>query len=177
VTPLAVVRYASAKVRVTVRSDATIVTVPGGVAFVRLQGDARVSGPLNTPLADAGPAPKNQEPWLRLSETTLEIRPLERRSATETARSAVDECATLSLRAQALAQLILPHEIGDGGNSNLKDTIVAQVTTRRLARAACAVAKLRTQALPPSQDRSAWETSLQQDETQWSALAAPPTTR
>jgi len=177
VTPLAVVRYASAKVRVTVRPDATIVTVPGGVAFVRLQDDARLSGPLNTPLADAGPPPKSQEPWQRVSETTLEIRPLGRRSAMEAARSAVDECATLAQRAQALAQLILPHEIGDGGNPNLKDTIVAQVTTRRLARAACAVAKLRTRALPPSQDRSTWEASLGQDETQWSALAAPPTAR
>jgi hypothetical protein len=179
VTPLAVVRYASAKVRVTVRPDETTVLMGGGVAFVRAAADARASVAPHTAVPDAGAAGeglKNQEPWLRVSEGSIELRPLRRRSAREAAQSQVDECSALSQRAQALAERILPHEIGDGGNSGLAGAIVEQVTTRRLARAACALATLRTQALPPSPERAAWVSELAQSETRWSAFSSAPAT-
>ncbi len=178
VTPLAVVRYASAKVRVTVRPDGTTLLLGGGVAFVRAENDARVSlGPHTvTPEARAaGKGSKNQEPWLRVSEGSIEIRPIRRVSAAKAVQSAVDECSAISERAQALAQLVLPHEIGDGGNSGLGDAIVEQVTTRRVARAACAVADLRANALAPSPERATWVTALAAAATRWNAFSSAPT--
>jgi hypothetical protein len=178
VTPLAVVRYASAKVRVIVRPDETTVLLGGGVAFVRATDDARMSVTPHPADADAGAGgkgPQHQEPWLRVSEGSVELRPLRRVSARPAAQSAVDACSALSQRAQALAQLVLPHEIGDGGTSGLADAIVEQVTTRRLARAACAVASLRAQSLPLSAERAAWVTELAQSETRWSAFSSAPT--
>jgi hypothetical protein len=179
VTPLAVVRYASAKVRVTVHPDRTTVLLGGGVAFVRAESDARVSVTPHTTTPDAGASGKglkNQEPWLRVSEGSVEIRSIQRVSASKAAQSAVDECSAISERAQALAQLVLPHEIGDGGNPGLGDAIVEQVTTRRVARAACAVADLRAKALPPSPERATWVTALAAAETRWNAFSAarPP---
>jgi hypothetical protein len=178
VTPFAVVRFAAAKLRVTVRSEGATILLAGGAAFVRAEGDARtqvVPGPDGG--ACCGGA-KGQEPWLRMSEGgTVEIRPVRRLAPLQAARSAVDECSALSDRAHALAQMILPHEIGDGGPSSLGNAIVEQVTTRRLARAACAVAKLRVQALPTSPERIDWSATLARDEGLWSTFSSNPPPR
>jgi hypothetical protein len=179
VTPFAVVRYASAKVRVMVRPGGATVMLAGGVAFVRPQDDAHASVTPEPAVPDAGAMGKaaaSQEPWLRVSEGTVELRPLRKLSPSEAVRSAIDECAALSERAQALAQRVLAHEIGDGGNS-LGQAIVEQVTTHRLARAACAVATLRIQALPPSDERAAWAAAIAKSEMRWSTYSSPPAAR
>jgi hypothetical protein len=180
VTPFAVVRYASAKVRVIVRPGGATVMLAGGVAFVRPQDDTRGSVTPEPAVPDAGPLGKaaaSQEPWLRVSEGTVELRPLRQLPPSEAVRSAIDECATLSDRAQALAQRVLNHEIGDGGNASLGQAIVEQVTTHRLARAACAVATLRTQVLPPSDERAAWAAAIARSEMRWSTYSSPPAAR
>jgi hypothetical protein len=169
-TPLAVVRYAAAKIRVAVRPEVTTITVAGGVAFVRAEADARVSAtPQATPL-DAG-----QEPWLRLGEGSLEIRPIRRAPPVDSVRSAMEECSSLAARAETLARLVFPPDGAGGVSANLHDTIVEQVRTRQLARAACAAAELRVRGLPPSLDRTPWLTALGDAETRWSTLA-PSTT-
>lgn len=182
VTPFGVVRYASAKVRVIVRPDGATVMLAGGVAFVRPQDDARASATPRpaTPrpeAPDAGTAAASREPWLRVSEGAVELRPVRAVTATEAARSAVDECTVLSGRAEALAQRVLSREIGDGGSGTLGDAIVEQVTIHRLARAACGVAALRTQTLPPSGERAAWEAGIRRAEMRWSTYSSPPLSR
>jgi hypothetical protein len=178
VTPLAVVRFAAAKLRVTVRSEGATIFLAGGAAFVRAEDDARTEV---APGPDGGACcggAKGQEPWLRISEGgTVQVRPLRRLSPPEAARSAVDECSALSDRAHALAQMVLPHEIGDGGPSSLGNAIVEQVTTRRVARAACAVAKLRVEALPASAERIDWSTTLARDEALWRTFSSNPPPR
>jgi hypothetical protein len=100
----------------------------------------------------------------------MEIRPGRRLSSVEAARSSVDECSSLAGRAQALARLILPQAGGEGADASVRDTIVEQVTTRRLARAACAVAALRVQGLPASSERTSWRAALSDAELRWSTL-------
>jgi hypothetical protein len=180
VTPFAVVRYASAKVRVIVRPGGATVMLAGGVAFIRPEDDTHASVTPQPVIPDAsagGKGAASQEPWLRISEGTVELRPLRQLPASEAARSAIDECAALSERAQALAKRVLTREIGDGGNASFGQAIVEQVTTHRLARAACAVATLRTQALPPSDERAAWAAAVAQSEMRWSTYSSPPVPR
>ncbi len=175
VTPLAVVRYASAKLRVTVRPGTTVVEMGGGVAFVRAADDARVSRAAPSKGAPPDKVQKSDEPWVRIGEGSLEVRALRATPAPQAAHDEVDVCASLATRAQSLTRLILPHDIGDGGSATLADAIVEQVTTRRLARAACAVATLRTSALPASQQRALLESAVTDADARWSSLSpAPP---
>jgi len=53
-------------------------------------------------------------------------------------------------------------------------TIASQVATRRLARAACAVAGLRVTALPPSEDAGALFRPLADANAAWNGIPAPP---
>lgn len=124
VTPHAVVRYAAAKVRVDVRPTGTTATIGAGVAFV---------------WPPQGPQGKRAlaEGWQRLNggEQARVAAPLP-----ESARAgqAVERCAALAARSKELAAGLFAAVAGasDAG------AVAEQVTTRRLARAACSVARV-----------------------------------
>lgn len=123
-TPYGVVRYTAAKMSVDVGARDADVTVEGGQAFAW-------GGPTDAGTADEG--------WTRLSvgKSKLTMR--------DAPAAAVGRCAKLAEAARALAAKVMSPEGGvDGG------TILEQVTTRRLARAACAVASVKTNALAPA---------------------------
>jgi hypothetical protein len=126
VTPEAVVRYATARLRVDASPQSTRLRLANGVAFLwPPQGEAAAEG------------------WQRLTaaETTVPGPP---RTDSTAATAAVDRCASLATRSQELARALLtPPDGGSGGGS----VAAEQVTARRLARAACALAALRVDSL------------------------------
>jgi len=125
VTPQAVVRYAAARLRVDSGPQGTRVRLANGVAFLWPPG--------------AGPA---SEGWQRMTaaETTIGGPP---GTDPDAASAAVDRCSSLAETSRRLAAALLaPAEAGPGGS-----VAAEQVTARRLARAACAVATLRVDAL------------------------------
>ena len=123
-TPYGVVRYTAAKMSVDVGARDADVTLEGGQAFAW-------GGPTDAGTADEG--------WTRLSPGKSKL------TMRDAPAAAVDRCAKLAEAARALAAKVMAPEGGvDGG------TILEQVTTRRLARAACAVASVRTNALAPA---------------------------
>ena len=160
VTPFAVVRYAAAKLHVDVRAAETNVSLGGGDAFLWLPDDVRearatrgVDGSIgaSTTLDDEG--------WHRASDTlggALKLVPAaSARSATDAARAVVDRCGALTKRARDLAgELIAGPADLDGGIAR------EQVKTRRIARAACALATLRVASLSPSPSKGALSATL-----------------
>ncbi|HEX3345004.1 MAG TPA: hypothetical protein VHS09_10555 [Polyangiaceae bacterium] len=131
VTPWAVVRYTTAALGVEVKPHEADATLTSGVAFAwqPSSGDAGGTG-------DGGSA--SEEGWLRLPMGKTKLGT----GHDEPVAATLDRCTALASRAKDLAgQVMTP-----GGASAA--TITQQVTTRRLARAACAVATLRVDALP-----------------------------
>ncbi len=158
VTPLAVVRYMAAKLRVEVRSAETLVSVGSGDAFLWLADDARE---VRTPHgADAGATSTtvDDEGWRRASDTAagpLKLVATTARPPADAARMIADRCTSLTKRARDLAgELISGPADTDGG------TAKEQVKTRRIARAACSVAALRVAALSPSPARDTLSAAL-----------------
>jgi len=139
VTPLGVVRYGAAKLSVDVSAGARDlhVAVATGEAFLWTSADATLKG--------AKPADRTDDGWVRADPGTFVVTgtgPSGTRPLTEDgARQAVTACSTLGKSAHDLSAQLLAGGADAG-------TVLAQVTTRRLARAACAVAGLRLGALP-----------------------------
>jgi hypothetical protein len=127
VTPSGVVRYAAADVSVEVMRLGAEVTLTGGAAFA--WGIATDNAPAAT-----------DEGWRRLlpGKTHLAMHD-------EPVSASVGRCVSLASSARNLAAQVMAPDGGAAG-----DTITRQVSTRRLARAACAVATLRVSALPPA---------------------------
>jgi hypothetical protein len=160
VTPLAVVRYMAAKLHVDVRAAETTVSIGGGDAFLWLADDVREGRP--TPGVDGSSGASttlDDEGWRRTSDTVggpLKLVPAAgARSATDAARAVVDRCASLTKRARDLAGALIagPADL-DGGIAK------EQVKTRRIARAACALATLRVASLSPSPSKDALSATL-----------------
>lgn len=169
VTPHAVVRYASAKMRIAVEPDRTAVTMGGGVAFVWTADDAHAT----THGADAStfaPDASVQEGWLRLETGSAEIRRIRDVPRTDAARAAAKSCDEAAGRSQKLTQGLLG---GADGGRVTASTIADQVTARRLARATCAVALERARALQPSEARAGLIEALRNADARWSAVPVP----
>jgi len=136
VTAWGIVRYTTAALSMVVKPHEADVTLTSGVAFAW----QALTGP-----GDAGAAPGDagsalEEGWLRLPTGTTKLG----NGHDEPVSATLDRCAALASSARDLAsQLMTP-----GGATGA--TITRQVTTRRLARAACSVATLRVNALPPA---------------------------
>ena len=130
VTPFGVVRYAAAKLSMDVKPAQADVAVDAGLAFAWR--------PVTT--GDAGAL---EEGWARLPPGKATLANVRGEDGAAGARLAVGRCTTLATSAHDLAALLM----SPGGGADA-GTIAAQVTTRRLARAACAVATLRVRALP-----------------------------
>jgi hypothetical protein len=173
VTPSAVVRYTAAQLSLEVKPHETDVTLTSGTAFA-WQPSAGAAG-AGAPRGDGGASPDGRSPaspepgrnqdegWLRLGPapgtTKLGTK------ADETASVTLDRCVTLSASARTLAaQVMAP------GGANAA-SVTQQVTTRRLARAACAVATLRVNAVPPA-DAAPLLRPLADANNAWSGLPA-----
>jgi hypothetical protein len=160
VTPLGVVRFGAAKLSVDapVGSDTVRVGVAEGTAFVWPAQDASAAGP------DGGVTPSPvDEGWARISGASATLTRTARRPPPEAARTAVDACRTAGRSAHDLATVMVSVNAG-------AKTAAAQVTARRLARAACAVAALRVDALFNRAAKETLSESLKEADTLWRSL-------
>jgi hypothetical protein len=176
VTPLGVIRYMAAKLAIDVRAKDTAVGVGNGGAFlwldegvhatVRAGADAGAnSGAGARAGADAG-AGLDDDGWQRVSEGEVTLSAGAARAPAAAARAIVDRCAALSRRSQDLAATLLAGSAAPDGS-----TAKEQMRTRRQARAACAVAALRVDSLPPSAPKGEMSAQLEGASAAW---AAPP---
>ena len=138
VTPMGVVRYDAAGLRVTASAGLTEARVDTGSAFVWPAADAAVK-------LDAGV----EEGWLRVNNgATTTLRPAKAQSPAAAASKAASSCKAAADRAKDLAEEIAAPD------ASLGDLAPRHINARKVARAACAVALLRAQVLPggPSRD-------------------------
>jgi hypothetical protein len=151
VTPQTVVRYAAARLHVDAGPQGTRVTLANGAAFLwPPQGEAVSEG------------------WQRVSaaETTIAGPP---RADSNATASAVERCSALAGRSRELARaLLVPPDGGPSGGN----VAAEQVTARRLARAACALAALRVDALAGGENarKVGLSAKVAAAETSWRAL-------
>jgi hypothetical protein len=138
-TPLGVVRFGAAKLSVEVGVRDTRVRVASGPAYIWTADD--VSGRN----ADGGQttAIDADEGWLRLAAGAKTLSPTSPPARLTSARSALQSCISLAKTTRALASALLEADADPM-------TAMRQVATRRLARAACAVAGVRIALLDPS---------------------------
>lgn len=153
VTPQAVVRYGAAKLRVGVHPTGTTVTLVAGAAFLWPP----------QPGVDAG---TGDEGWERLpaGDTTVPSP-----GRTPAIGRAVERCTALASRARELTAGLFSRDSGAAGPA----AVAEQVTTRRLARAACAVASLEVQSAPAGHDDARpgdWTARLAEADAAWRAL-------
>jgi len=167
VTPFGIVRYMAAKLAVEVRAKDSAVAVGSGLAFLWLDDGVRVAprGARDAG-ADAGVA-LDDDGWLRMGEGEVTLSTGQARATAETARTMVDQCATLAQRSQDLAAALFAGPAAPDGS-----TAKQQMRTRRLARAACAVAALRVDTLPPSAPRGEMSARLEAASAAWAAAPA-----
>ncbi len=156
VTPLLVVRYAAATLKVAV--DATVeARVAGGTASVWLAEGAILA-------SDAGGP--DAEGWLRLEKgMSVSVRG-KKFSPEESARAAVAQCTLAANRAHDVARAIMGREAGAAPF----DLGAAHVMARKEARATCAVASLRTAALTSADARSALDPQVEAADKTWRAI-------
>jgi hypothetical protein len=171
VTPSGVVRYMAGNIAVDVRAQNVAVAVGSGIAFLWLDDGVRAT-PLRSRNTDAGTSSDggstptvDDDGWLRMGEGEVTLSG-PARAPVEAARAAVDRCAGLAQRAEQLAV-----ELFAGTASTDGSTAKQQVRTRRLARAACAVAALRVDTLPPSAPKGEMSARLDRASAAW---ASPP---
>lgn len=156
VTPLGVVRYAAGKLRVEVGPRQVSLDVDAG-AFVWRAADTR-------PAREAGGL---EEGWQRVEAVHKTIIAWNGKAGgpvtLDAADAAVADCADLARKAHELAAALLRGS-SDAG------TIAEQVTTRRLARAACAVSEVRVRSLPKSERAAQLASKLTAATGLWSTL-------
>jgi hypothetical protein len=138
-TPLGVVRFGAAKLSIEVGAKEVHIRVHSGPAFVWTADDAAARG------VDGGTlkASEADEGWVRLTEGVRTLAPTSLAPPLTCARSAVQACMAFARAAHDLAAALLETDADPL-------TAMRQVATRRLARAACAVAALRKELLSPS---------------------------
>jgi hypothetical protein len=157
VTPFGVVRYAAAKVSVDVGGRDAQVKLETGTAFVW-------SPTLGGKSPGDGGGNGLEDGWLRLPAGTTRLATHEAPGGVDAARTALDRCVDLASTTRVLTvEVMSPDGGADGG------TIAAQVAARRLARAACAVASLRVQALPEA-DAAPLRPRVSDANSMWSSL-------
>jgi hypothetical protein len=165
VTPLAVARFAAAKLSVDVRPKDESIAVTNGVASVWTGDDARVRAiPAKDGTTDGGATAKGDDGWIRLENASISVSPAAGTPDTlDAARAAVNKCSSLAKIAKDLTSTLM----AGGADAAV---ITQQVTSRRLARAACDVAALRIGALPPSEGALGLGKSLADANTAWTTI-------
>jgi hypothetical protein len=163
VTPLGVARYMAAQLQLEVRDKDATVTLGAGVAFLWLTDDVREAPAPHGAAGAGGPGVAttslDDDGWRRMTAGSLLLARTPQagaRSPSEAARAAVDQCAALTKQASDLAGDLLSGLMAhDAGLA--KD----QLRTRRIARAACAIAALRVDVLPASKAKAALDGRLE----------------
>ena len=171
VTPLGILRFSAAKLRLEVAgvgaAHATA-RVGDGTVFAWIAPDVRADG------LDAGAGAHAGGAWERVTNASFRLSLASGQAPVEAARAAVDRCETIAHRAEELTRALLaPRAASDaGGPSTFGSIIVEQVSTRELARAACAVAEVRTGALTKDRGRTMddLEERLRSAAKAWTAL-------
>ena len=123
------------------------------------------------PGADAGLA-LDDDGWMRVSDGEVTLSAGAGRAAVQAARATVARCTALAQRSRDLAATLLAGPSTPDGS-----TAKEQMRTRRLARAACAVAGLRVDTLPPSAPREEMSAQLEVASAAWAprpAASSPP---
>jgi hypothetical protein len=165
VTPLGVVRFGGGKVSIEVLGRRVRLSIGSGVAFVWTARDAGARS------GDGGVAPIVDDGWARVADGSATLTAGASQPRLEAARDAVDGCTERARSVRDLTSILL------GGAADAT-TAVGQVTARRLARAACAVAALRADLLSApdgsSEVRSGLSASLKEAAGLWRSL--PPET-
>jgi hypothetical protein len=166
VLPVGVVRYASAGMRVTASARSAEARMVKGTAYVWAAGGTSVAV-----ATEAGTPPSaGEDGWIRIDEGAVARIRLDASPAfapEEAARAATDRCADAAKAARSLADQI------SGTTGNLGDLAPKHVVARRLARAACGVARLRVNALVPSANRDGLLARTRDAENSWRALGEP----
>ncbi|HXN31036.1 MAG TPA: hypothetical protein VN894_04210 [Polyangiaceae bacterium] len=166
VTPLGVVRFDAARLsmEVPIRSmhDTVQLDVAEGVAFVWLAHDAAARA------FDGGATPSPvDEGWARISGARATLTLTTPGSPPDGARAAIDVCRALGESTRELAKALVGVD-ADG------TTAAAQVRTRRLGRAACAVAAVRVDTVLKSAGKEKLAASLKEADGLW---RSPPLLR
>lgn len=162
VTPLAVVRFGAAELSVEVSGKRQRVRVGAGTSFIWVASD--VSAPIGE--GGAGPSPTDEaleKGWVRLSAGSTGLTQSASSAPLDAARSAAGACAVFGSSARSLASTLF------GGDAS-SAIVVQQVTTRRLARAACMVATLRLDLVPPSEAKESVVAALNAANEDWRTL-------
>ncbi len=161
-TPLGVVRYASAAMHIAASPSAVAAHLAKGTAFlwaaegVTLTASSEAGAPL---------LPNGPDEWLRIDDgftATLKAGPT--KSADDAARAAYERCRTTSQAARSLAGRIAAHE------GNVGELTPKHVVARMLARAACGVARVRASSLPPSDAQEGLLRGIDEAQATWKAL-------
>jgi hypothetical protein len=155
VTPFGVARYMSAQLHLDVREKDATVDLGTGVAFLWLADDVREAPPPRSPRrasdASDGTATTaiDDDGWRRMTAGSLALARTGVRPPADAARTAVEGCVGLTKTARDLAADLLSGLAShDGGVAK------EQLKTRRIARAACAIAAIRVDTLPVSKART-----------------------
>jgi hypothetical protein len=166
-TPLALVRYGSAKVTIDVKPRSVGLKVAAGVVYVWVAGDGR-AGAVRLGTEDGGGTDGGMlgpgaadEGWARMGEgqaadVTQGAAPgagHHMDTPEAAAERALTACETIALGSEDLATLVL-----QGGAD--ASAIRSQVSTRRRAHAACSVASVRVHSLPESDMKASLLRSL-----------------
>ena len=165
-TPLGVARYDAAKWRIVVTGTTVDVRMSAGTGYF-WPADG-VAAQFVAPEGGSLPG-QNDQGWVRLdSGTGAKLTVLKPVLTREGATAALERCVATAKEAMALtASLAEP-------DASLADIAPKDIVARRLAHAACAVAHLRLEALPPSPTRDASLERVRTAEAGWKALMAPP---
>jgi hypothetical protein len=177
-TPLAVIRYASARMEIRTSSDRVQISVGIGTAFIwteQKEREKRADGaspasPGGGPHPTAAFDPRANDAgveggWVRVDKgATVTLTPSSSASPEAAAQSAVDRCTAFAAVARAIAR-----EFGSP-DAALGDLAVRHVTARRVARAACGIARVRAESLAPSDKSSPLASSALAADATWRGL-------
>jgi hypothetical protein len=163
-TPLGVARYDVAKLRLTVKEKTVVARVSSGTAYYWPS-----DGVTTEYVSDAGgPSPSiNDQGWVRLDGATGATLKVTKATMTaEGAEAALDPCVQAAADAKnTAARLAEP-------DANFAENASRHVVARQRARAACGVANLRTESLPPSASREALLERVREAESDYKSIGS-----
>ncbi len=163
-TPLAAVRYASARMEIRASGDRVQINVGVGSAYVwteQKEREKRDAGAFDPRANDAGV----EGGWVRVDQgATVTLTLSSAASLDAAAQSAVDRCTALANEARAIAR-----EFG-APDAALGDLAVRHVVARRVARAACGIARVRAESLAPSDKSTALASAALAADATWRGL-------
>jgi len=163
-TPLGAARYDVAKWTLVVTDHAVDVRVASGTGYFW-----PAEGVTTHFFAEAGATPSlNDQGWVRINGAEGATMTVSKPVLTEEgARAGLDRCVSAAGDAKTLAASLAE------ADANLGDLAPRHVVARRLAHAACGVAYLRIESLPPSTARDGDLERVRAADADWKVLGPP----